>query len=537
MSFNPVPYDLAAGLIYWLVVVGAFLAVAGVTVFLTSFAAVGATGPLVVLNEVVQGIRDWLGTSLRRVGALTTLTIRESVRRKTLYVLVVFGLLFLFAGWFLTNSNTDAHLQVKVHVSFVLTTIFFLILPVALLLACWGLPDDIKARSLHTVVTKPVRRHEIVLGRILGYCTVGGMVLVVMGVVGYLWIVRQLPSNARSELIARVPIRGELTFRDREGRSEDAQGKPATGVNTGDEWEFRSFVEGNTKARAIWDFSGIDPQKLRDPLLLESNFEVFRTYKGNIEKGIICQFAFVNEAKNLRARLPKDALFEVRENRGNLHDVPRTLVDESGKTVDLFNDVIQDGKLRVEVKCLSGQQFVGVARPDLIVRLPDKPFAVSYFKAILGIGLMMGMVVVLGVISSCFVKGPVAMLLTFFVWFVGFVARPFLDVLTSGKHEGGLVIESVYRIGKHLNPSVPLENTLPNRIAQSLDSGGIKVLSAVKPLFPNFDYFIMDKYVANGFDVDWSAAIVPSLATAIGYIIPWMIVGYYSLKLRELESK
>ena len=77
-------------------------------------------------------------------------------------------------------------------------------------------------------------------------------------------------------------------------------------------------------------------------------------------------------------------------------------------------DVIENGTLKVEVRCLSGQQFVGMARPDLFIRLPNRPFAESYFKAVLGIGMMMVMIVVLGVVSSCVVKGPVAMLLTFF---------------------------------------------------------------------------------------------------------------------------
>ena len=86
------------------------------------------------------------------------LTFTEAVRRKALLVFVVFAALFMFAGWFLTGATARPDMQVKVYVSFVLTAIGWLLLPVALLLACWVLPEDIKARSLHTVVTKPARR-------------------------------------------------------------------------------------------------------------------------------------------------------------------------------------------------------------------------------------------------------------------------------------------------------------------------------------------------------------------------------------------
>src|SRR5437868_4976656 len=121
------------------------------------------------------------------------------------------AVLFLFAGWFLADVTADADLQVKNYVSFVLRTISWLILPVALLLSCWGLPEDIKARSLHTVVTKPVRRHEIVLGRILGFAGIGMLVLGVMSIVGYLWISRELPDSMQSQLTARVPVYGEIS--------------------------------------------------------------------------------------------------------------------------------------------------------------------------------------------------------------------------------------------------------------------------------------------------------------------------------------
>ena len=49
-------------------------------------------------------------------------------------------------------------------------------------------------------------------------------------------------------LVARVPIYGELRFLDREGN-------PALkGINVGQEWEYRSYIEGRTLASAIWTF-------------------------------------------------------------------------------------------------------------------------------------------------------------------------------------------------------------------------------------------------------------------------------------------
>lgn len=549
LSFNPTPFDLLAGVVNWLIIVGIAGAISLVAMFLMSLAAMGLTGPVYVVSLIKEGFVDLFGTSPRRVAALTLLTFREAVRRKALWVFGVFAVLFLFAGWFMSDVTLDAEMQVKNYVSFVLRTITWLIVPVVLLLSCWGLPEDIKARSLHTVVTKPVRKHEIVLGRILGFAGIGAVILGVMSVIGYFWVVRQLPESMGSQLVSRVPIYGEMSFLDREGNDKDPAGNLIrAGVNVGDENMFRSFVEGNTKARAIWDFD-IDASRLEGggKLVLESAFQSFRTYKGNIEKELLCQYALVNQDNGLRVLLKP---FYVHEFRRNTYDVlsenDNELVDDkTGKPVDLAKDLLAGGKLRVEAACLSSSQFLGMARPDLFVRLPDRPFSSGYFKSIAGVGLMMVMIVVLGVMSGCFLKGPVATMLTAFVLVVGRMAHAFLDALATGFHKdtpnfemkGRGLLESLIRIPTHKTPSVELEDTALNRVIRIIDGIELNGLWAIRHLFPDFTTFDTTEYVANSFDVPWSAALLPSLAVTVGFCIPWMIVGYFSLKVRELEAK
>lgn len=537
MNFDIVAFDPVMALKNWGAIIALALLVLGVFSFALSLLSLGLSGPVAVLRQVGSGLADWVHTSPRRLWALSLLTIRESIRKKTLLVFVVFAILFLFAGWFISNANPDPRLQVKVYVAIVLKAMSWLILPIVLLLSCWGLPDDIKARSLHTVVTKPVRRHEVVLGRIFGFSLVGLFVLVIMGAVGYVWIRRQVPARAMSQLVARVPIYGSITFRSRQGQSADA------GVNTGDTWMFRSYIEGGTKARAIWEFSDPLLTQPAESLKLESNFNVFRIQKGIVEEGILAQLVAVND----RLRVPLTLVtnggapaqyFEVSEFRENVHMVPREQKDENGKTVDLFTDVIKDGKLKIEAVCLTSSQFLGVARPDLFIRLPDRSFLASYAKGVLGIGIMMVMVVVLGVISSCFLKGPVATLLTFFVLLIGRVGRAFLDYMTTDPtYRGGSVFESVYRIGRHLNPDSDLSVSMGTQLMRGLDALIMAILSAIRYVFPDFATFNMIDFVANGYDVPWRDSILPSVFLMVGYIIPWILIGQFSLKLRELETR
>ena len=540
MSFDTVSFEFLPAFLNWLAVIT--LGFVGVSILMLagSLIYLGGSGPVTVVKYFGMGLTDWFTTSVSRVWAISLLTIRESVRKRALLVFVVFAILFMFAGWFITDVNADQRLQVRVYVSFVLKAISWLILPVVLLLSCWGLPDDIKARSLHTVVTKPVHRLEVVLGRIFGYFCVGMFVLLIMSGVGYVWMIRQIRSDIRDKMVARVPVYGSISFRDRLGK------KAESGVNTGDTWMFRSYIEGGTKARAIWDFQDKSLSTPQDSLKLESNFNVFRIKKGNIDRGILAQLVAVNEAKNLRAPLVMitkdeknpDTKFEVREFRDNIHLVQRKLKDQNGVERDLYADFVEDGHLQIEVLCLTGQQFLGMARPDLFIRLPDHSFFGSYAKGVLGIAIMMFMVTVLGVVSSCFLKGPVATLFTFFVLLIGRVGRGFIDnITTSASYRGGLIFESIYRIGTHLNPEVEMKQTVGTNIMQGVDSLLMAILWVIRFVFPDFSNFNMVDYVANGYDVPWRDSILPCICLMFAYVIPWILVGQYSLKYRELETR
>jgi hypothetical protein len=99
-------------------------------------------------------------------------------------------------------------------------------------------------------------------------------------------------------------------------------------------------------------------------------------------------------------------------------------------------------------------------------------------------------------------------------------------------------VESIYRMVTHLNQTVDLDlsKTVTGTIKWTdwISQQGIWL---VQQTFPNFGYFGMSPYVAKGFDVDFRAAIVPSVAVALGYFVPCVLLGYFALKLRELESK
>lgn len=538
MSLQPVEFELLFGIVQWAIVFGSFVLLFLIVSMATSFPLYGAAGPGRVLAAMLRGFKEFVSPSPRRVYAIASLTFKESIRKKALLVFVVFAVLFMFASWFMASPSDRPDMQVRNYVAFVFIAINMLVLPVVLLLSCWGLPEDIRIRSLHTVVTKPVRRNEVVLGRMLGFASVGTMILLIMSTVGFIWIQRQVSDNV--ELFCRVPV---YAVAGPEGvKFLDRSGNPGKGVNVGDIVETRSFIEGGTRATGIWTFP-LDEQA--DTLKLESRFEAFRTFKGDMNRSIRVRYVLVNEEKSLKVPLPT---FEVDEFGTNEMDVARkqTWTDEQTlekKEVDIYDDLAvpsEDGRfgsLVVQVQCLDRAQYLGVSRGDFFIRLPDRSFTTGYIKAVIGVWLKVLIIVMSGVTASCFVKWPVATFLSFKVIVIGQVARGFLDKVLSGKQAGGGAAESVYRLLTHMNDTSALPANPLTTSIQLFDHGLQHLLWMVKFMIPDLRSFGMSDWVARGFDVPWGGVMLPSIAITVGYFLPCVLLGYFSLSMRELEAK
>src|SRR5437868_6689827 len=127
--------------------------------------------------------------SARRTFAVAKLSVQEAIRNKILVGFAIFLLLMLVAGMFLdTGSRDPVYNPARVYLSFVLTSTNYLVLLMGLLVSAFSLPNDIKNRTIYTVVTKPIRASEIVLGRILGFASVGTVMLLLMGIISYAFV-------------------------------------------------------------------------------------------------------------------------------------------------------------------------------------------------------------------------------------------------------------------------------------------------------------------------------------------------------------
>jgi len=560
-------------------------------------------GPLAagdrVYRGVLTGLADLAGMSPRRIWALARLAIQESLRRNVLVALALFLLIVLFAGWFLDPKSVNPG---KLYLGFILGATNLLVCLVTLVLSVFSLPADIKAKAIQTVTTKPVRTGEIVLGRMLGFSIVGAVLLAIMGLIGWAFVVRSVSHGhaiavedmielkdvggavtgfegrtsldrghrhrveldaagngwtdnvqghrhavrrsgngytvgaAEGMLEARRPLRGSLRFLDREGR-------PSTkGISVGSEWTYRQYIEGGSLAAAIWKFEGISEREYPNGLPLEMIVRVFRTYKGAIEKGIKGSVRVRNPASGLQS---DPFYFTAREFTIDSLLIPRKLAststDGGTRQVDLFQDIVADGRVEVILQCLEPAQYYGVAQADFYLRAGDGSFALNYAKSCLGILFSMLLVTAMGVMFSTFLGGPLALFATLAVVLVGqfreFIQRLFESQVTGDSSivPGGGPIESLYRIVTQESITVELAASPAVQIMKTVDTFLLAPMQLLAGIFPSLSSLGTSDFVAGGFDIPFDLVAEHGMET-IGYLLAFFIAGAFCLRAREVAS-
>jgi hypothetical protein len=256
--------------------------------------------------------------SVSRIWAIARLSWKEAVRGRVIWVFGAMTLVFLFAEWFLPYKPED---QIRNYVSVVYLSMTVLFLITAGLLGSFSIPNDVKNNSIHTIVTKPVEKFEIVLGRFLGYAGLLTIGLLVVSVLSLVYVERGVNEEAQNESYkARVPLYGNLHF----AGTKNAQRADSVGR----EWGYRSYITGRTRRGdghrqfAIWDFATMPSSVLsqESPIVFEFSFDIFRLSKGVEGKGVNCTFTFV-DAGTLSSDDPNRQALELESKTNQLQEM------------------------------------------------------------------------------------------------------------------------------------------------------------------------------------------------------------------------
>ncbi|MEZ6095084.1 MAG: hypothetical protein R3C03_12785 [Pirellulaceae bacterium] len=614
-------------------------------------------GFYIVAQTIGQSIPDFFGTSPRRVMAIARLAVKESIRRRVVMVTFgVFALALLFGGWFM-NSGTD-HPD-RVYVNFVSFGTQMLILLMGVLVASFSLPDDIKNKTIYTVVTKPVRATEIVIGRVVGFMLIGTTLLAIMGLLSYLFVIRGLahthqvvgetqsvlslndidPATRLNQLGRRVSAsavkEGMTTFDDGhrhpieliedirdpdslpfnpenvvskevlpdgrirylrliveevsghthnvkiDGQGDDARftlsnskgyfkarvpmyaqdlifydstgAEKEGGINIGKEAQVRGYIDGgsyanrNTLSNAQFVFENFDAARFdnAEDLVLELTLGVFRSTKGDIQRRVLAsmQFESIPDNPEIDSKFVSDKIiFETEEYRVQIRSIPRKqsgqLIDRDGNaktgTFDLFDDFAANGKVKLIIRCEDQNQFLGMSRSDVYFRQSERSYGWNFFKAFVGIWAQMLIVVSIAVALSTFLSAPVTIVGTVVLIVIGFNSQ-FIRNMMEPENSGGGPIESFYRIVTQKNMEIDLEASVATTLLEQTDILLVKMLTSLTYIAPDFSSLNFSQLLSLGYSIRVDNIFV-ALLIALGFFVGFSVLGYFSLKTREIAK-
>jgi ABC-type transport system involved in multi-copper enzyme maturation permease subunit len=519
----------------------------------------GLLALLVVLTPLLLGL---FRLQPRRIWALARLSIKEAIRSRVVLVFGFIALIFLFAEWFVPYRAED---QVRNYVRVVYWSITPLFLITAGLLGSMSIPTDIKNQSIHTIVTKPVEKFEIVLGRFLGYGLLLTAGLALVSLLSLTYVVRGVNEQARQESFkARVPIFVRLDL-DRWGFIN------TKGESVGREWDYRRYIGGPHQGGkdapqqyAVWGFDEVPAElaERNEPVTFEFTFDIFRLSKGEENKDIPCTFTFV--AGNVNMADLKTQLDKLKEERANNPDedalinkygiyeiggVEVTDYHTQSRTISptFIRKVLADAGKRTDEKAplmyvlvsvdrAAETQMLGVAARDLYLLATEKPFWVNFLKGIVGMWCTHMLVLGIAVALSTYLSWIISFLCTMFLFVAGMFTE-YLQALAANRIPGGGPAESALRVLTARPQAGQLDATPATAVLRGSDQVFTWVLERMLNLIPEINRFDLHNYVGNGFDVSvMNVLLIDNLIPMAGYLVPWAILAYYLMKYREIAN-
>lgn len=139
---------------------------------------------------------------MRRTWAITINTFREAVRDKVLYGVLAFAIAILL--FTLALAELSLHQQRRVVLDVGLASISFFSVVIATFLGSSLLYKEIERKTLYVILPKPIRRHELLLGKYFGIVVTAAVFIAIMGAI-QLWLTA-ISAGASASLVLLLPL-------------------------------------------------------------------------------------------------------------------------------------------------------------------------------------------------------------------------------------------------------------------------------------------------------------------------------------------
>jgi Cu-processing system permease protein len=118
--------------------------------------------------EAVAAPVSFKSSGARRVRAIALNTFRESIRDRVLYNLILFVLILVAASVFVSDLSLDMESQFTAALGLSAMLVFGAL--IAIFIGVGLVYKEIDKRTIYSLLSKPVHRHEFIIGKYAGLC-------------------------------------------------------------------------------------------------------------------------------------------------------------------------------------------------------------------------------------------------------------------------------------------------------------------------------------------------------------------------------
>jgi hypothetical protein len=419
-----------------------------------------------------------------RLWAIARMTILEAARKKVFTVLLLFGAALVASVAFFPAVGPDARLRLIEAWSLRAAGLFTAI--VALFVTGFSLPSDFETRRIYLVVTKPVSKVTVFLGRYVGFFLILVIFLAVIGGLTLAFIrLTQLATGASFPTPVAHPRLVTEDFTHAGGVQADRQIR-TLGVAYGPGRELR------------WTFQGLDranfPDRIQGEarLVLGSPQDQFRS-SGNVV---------------IRAGLADTKLF--------LQTNEEAVVTFDASAID------GAGRLTVTARCADEDGFILGTAESVVIHPRPVSFEINFLK---GLGLVLiqsALVMTLTLVASARLSAPVSILLGILLYVVGSAHSYVL--------EGTRDIERSLQADEHGH-----DGGHADEIPRWLQVYSRVTSAAVLVVVPDFQHFDFGRWLLKDRALDWSELSLAGLY-ALPRILALVFLGMVFMLFRDFGS-
>ncbi|MHC4657857.1 MAG: hypothetical protein ACYS83_01600 [Planctomycetota bacterium] len=136
---------------------------------------------------------------MRSVWAVATNTIKQALRMRIAAVFIILLIILLPVMGFSMTGDGTLKGKLQTFVSYGLSLAGLLLSLLTIIVSIYSLTSDIKQRQIYTVITKPIRRFQLLVGKLLGVVLLNAALLVLFSAIIYAVTIYTREFSDRSE--------------------------------------------------------------------------------------------------------------------------------------------------------------------------------------------------------------------------------------------------------------------------------------------------------------------------------------------------